>query len=147
MRSWKSVQSSAPTQEKDLFETTQNGPTQSLRSNHFPVSHTHTQPIVLDAADRTLPAALLRSMRGGEAPDTEGHGENCHSNRSMTWQRRIYRTQHTAEQHEGCYGDSKPHCYLRIVRDDLCEVTLCYISYSVDIVITRVAKHGTAREV
>lgn len=47
MRSWKSVQPSAPIQDKDLFETTQNGPTQSLRSNHLPVSHTHiytTQP-------------------------------------------------------------------------------------------------------
>lgn len=42
MRSWKSVQSSAPIQDKDLFETTQNGPTQSLRSNHFPISHTQT---------------------------------------------------------------------------------------------------------
>lgn len=42
MRGWKSVLSSAPTQDKDLFETTHNSQTQSLSSNHPRFSHSHT---------------------------------------------------------------------------------------------------------
>lgn len=70
MRGWKSVLSSAPTQDRDLFETTHGTPMQSLRSNHLPVSRIHSHK----CAHTQLTERFLSPPRS--APEHQGRRES-----------------------------------------------------------------------